>query len=167
MPNMHLAQINVATAVAPLEDPRLADFVAQLAAVNALADRSPGFVWRLQADAGTATSIRMSDDPRFIVNMSVWATVEALFDYVYKSGHRSVMARRREWFERPDGAFLALWWIEAGTIPTVEDGLTRLRLLDERGATPEAFTFKTVFPPPRIAGAPRDLLPEPHCAGWR
>jgi hypothetical protein len=99
-----IAQMNVATAVEALDHPQLADFVAQLDAVNALADGSPGFVWRLQSESGNATDIQASADPKFIVNMSVWASVESVFDFAYKSAHRLVMARRREWFQRPDGA---------------------------------------------------------------
>jgi hypothetical protein len=166
MTRWHIAQINVATALYPLDDPRLAAFVAALDEVNALADRSPGFVWRLQSDAGNALAVKASDDPKFIVNMSVWESVEALFDFVYISAHRTVMVQRRQWFERPGGAYQALWWVPAGTLPAVEDGLARLRHLDAQGPSPVAFTFKQKFPPPDRAGAPEDLQPEPHCVGW-
>ena len=108
---LHLAQINMGRAQATLTDPRLAEFVAQLDEINALADRSPGFVWRLQTDAGNATDIKVSDDPRLIVNMSVWESLDALTAYVYKSGHLRVLSRRKEWFERLDTPSIALWWI--------------------------------------------------------
>ena len=101
----------MARAQATLTDPRLAEFVAQLDEINALADRSPGFVWRLQTDAGNATDIKVSDDPRLIVNMSVWESLDALTAYVYKSGHLRVLSRRKEWFERLDTPSIALWWI--------------------------------------------------------
>lgn len=166
MAGWHIAQMNVATALRPLDDPLLADFVAALDGINALADRSPGFVWRLQSDAGNATDIQASDDPRFIVNMSVWETPEALFDFVYKTAHRTVMARRREWFSRPDGPYQVLWWVPAGTVPTVEEGLARLARLAAEGPSAAAFTFKAAFPPPDAATPPTDLRPEPHCAGW-
>ena len=145
MSRFHLAQINVARALAPLDDPRLAGFVARLDAINALADRSPGFVWRLQSDSGNATDIQVSTDPKFIVNMSVWQDLEALFAYVYRSDHLQVMAQRRQWFEKPNGAFMALWWVPAGTVPDVEDGMRRLALLDRSGPTAEAFTFKAPY----------------------
>ncbi len=144
----HLAQINMARAHAPLTDPRLADFVAQLDAINALADRSPGFVWRLQTDTGNATDIEVGDDPRLIVNMSVWESQEALFDFVYKSGHLQVLARRKEWFEFLDTPSLALWWTPVGATPTLEDGLERLDHLARHGPSERAFTFKARFPAP-------------------
>jgi hypothetical protein len=141
----HLAQINVARALAPLDDPRLAGFVARLDDINALADRSPGFVWRLQGDSGNATDIQASPDPQVIVNMSVWRDMESLFAYVYRSDHLQVMAQRRQWFEKPAGAFMALWWLPIGTLPSIEDGLARVALLDRDGPTPQAFTFKQPF----------------------
>ncbi len=144
----HMAQINVARAHAPLTDPRLADFVALLDEVNALADRSPGFVWRLQAETGNAADIEVGDDPRLIVNMSVWESQEALFDFVYKSGHLQVLARRKEWFERLDTPSLALWWTPIGATPTLEDGLERLDHLARHGPCERAFTFKARFPAP-------------------
>ncbi len=115
----HLAQINIARAVAPVTDPRLAGFVAQLDAINALADRSPGFVWRLQTDTGNATDIEVGDDPRLIVNMSVWESHDALFDFVYKSGHLQVLARRKEWFQRLETTSLALCWSPVDALPAL------------------------------------------------
>ncbi len=145
MEGFHLAQINVARALAPLDDPLLAGFVARLDDINALADRSPGFVWRLQSEVGNATDIQVSDDPKVIVNMSVWEDLESLFAYVYRSDHLQVMAQRRRWFEKPAGAFMALWWLPRGRLPDFAEGLERIALLDRRGATPEAFTFKQPF----------------------
>jgi len=145
MTGFHLAQINVARALAPLDSPQLAGFVERLDDINALADRSPGFVWRLQSDSGNATDIQVSDDPQFIVNMSLWRDLDALFTYVYRSDHLQVMSQRRKWFEKPAGAFMALWWLPAGTLPTAEEGMERLALLDRRGPTPEAFTFKQPY----------------------
>ncbi len=144
----HFAQINMARARASLENPLLADFFAQLDEINALADSSPGFVWRLQTDAGDATDIEVGGDPRLIVNMSVWESPEALFDYVYKSGHLRVLGRRTEWFERLEMPSIALWWIPVGTLPAIEDGLERLDHLARHGPTERAFTFKTRVPAP-------------------
>jgi hypothetical protein len=166
MSGWHLAQINVATALYPLDDPRIAAFVAKLDEVNALADATPGFVWRLQSDSGNATDIKASEDPNFIVNMSVWSDAEALFDFVYKTSHRLVMAQRREWFARPNGAYMTLWWVPAGHRPTVEEGLARLAHLDREGPGAHAFTFKSKFPPPDRTDLPEDLRPEPYCVGW-
>lgn len=162
----HIAQMNVATALFPLDDPRIAEFMGLLDEVNALAEQSPGFVWRLKSDTGNATDIKAADDPKFIVNMSVWRSVEALFDFVYKSSHRLVMAKRREWFARPAGSYQVLWWVSAGEVPSAEEGLARLRHLDQHGSTPHAFTFKQKFPPPNAIGQPQDMKPDPYCVGW-
>jgi hypothetical protein len=167
MNEWHIAQMNVARALYPLDHPGIAEFVAALDAVNALAERSPGFVWRLKSEEGNATDIKVTDDPQLIVNMSVWQSVEALFDFVYKSNHRQVMVRRREWFARPTGAYQVLWWMPAGSAPAVEEGLARLAHLDAHGPTPHAFTFRQKFPPPGTIGAPTDLSPDPYCVGWR
>ena len=165
---MHLAQMNVGTTLYDLDHPGLADFMANLGRINALAEATPGFVWRLQTESGNATDLRPAEDPRFIVNMSVWESLEALFAYVYRSDHRAIMVRRREWFRKPDGAYHVLWWVREGAEPSVEGGLTRLRHLAEHGPTPYAFTFtftfKTAFP--ENEAAPVDLQPEPFCIGW-
>ena len=161
---MHIAQMNVGTARYDLDHPGMADFMHNLDRINALAEASPGFVWRLTGEGNNATDIKPTDNPRFIVNMSVWQSIEALFDFVYRSDHRDVMVRRREWFEKPDGPYQVLWWIDERHTPTVAEGLARLGHLTERGSTPHAFTFKAVFP--ESAAAPIDLQPEPLCVGW-
>ena len=132
----HLAQINIARMRAPLESPVMADFVAQLDAINALAEGSPGFVWRLTGEGNDATSLRPFDDDFIIVNMSVWESLEDLRAYVYKSAHTAVMRRRREWFEQFEGAYVALWWVEAGHIPTVGEAKERLRTWRRTGRPP-------------------------------
>jgi hypothetical protein len=147
----HLAQVNIARVRAPIDSPQLADFVAGLEPINALADASPGFVWRLQTDAGDATAIRPYDDDRIMVNMSVWTSVEELKAFVHGPEHRAYLARRREWFERMDEAIVALWWVEAGHLPTVDEAKDRLALLDRVGPSPAAFTFRTAFPAPEVA----------------
>lgn len=167
MTGYHIAQINVGRTLYPMDDPGIADFVNQLDEINALADAAPGFVWRLQSDSGNATDIVLTEDPQFIINMSVWASPESLFDYVYKTAHTKVMARRRQWFERPDSAYQCLWWIPAGHIPTPQEGLDRLAILDANGPGPDAFTFKQRFPMPDGApDAAGPLTPEKHCVGW-
>lgn len=162
----HIAQLNVGRLVAPTNSPEVADFMAALDGVNAMADVAPGFVWRLQSDGGNATDILVSSDPQFLVNMSVWATVEALFEFVYRSQHTKAMVRRREWFEQPAQPFLVLWWVPADHIPTVEEAMARLEHLRAHGPTPHAFTFKEKHPAPDTGGAPEDMKPEPYCVGW-
>ena len=144
-----IAQLNVGRAVSALDEAPMADFMAQLEEINAIAERSPGFVWRLQGDLGNNTDYKADDDdPLFIVNLSVWASLEDLHAFTYRSDHRSVFARRFEWFERRSGPNMAIWWQPAGTIPDVADALRRLRALETDGPTPEAFGFKSPFPPP-------------------
>ena len=161
----HLAQVNIGRLVAPEGDPRVAGFFGALDRVNALADASPGFVWRLQGEANSATDLRPAPDPRLIVNMSVWADADALFDFVYRSAHTPAMARRRDYFERFDGAYQALWWIDAGHLPTIDEALARLWMLDRYGPSPHAFTFKMRFPAPGLGGPPVDHQPDPWCVG--
>jgi hypothetical protein len=158
MTDHHLAQLNVGRAKAPLDADTMADFMALLDPINELADSSPGFVWRLQDEEGTgATGIKVSEDEQFIVNMSVWESIDALWDFVYDSAHLDVMRRRREWFERHVEPFQVLWWVPAGHIPTPQEALARLDHLRAHGPTPEAFTFKIRFEEP---GAPEPALDE-------
>jgi hypothetical protein len=161
----HLAQINVGRMVAPYGDPRVADFFDALHRINALADRSPGFVWRLQSESGDATDIQTTSDPLFLVNISVWSDAESLFSFVYRSAHTPEMARRREYFEHFAGAYQALWWVPVGHVPNVDEGLSRLWRLDRYGPTQEAFTFKARFPAPGTQGQPTDMQPDPWCMG--
>src|SRR5437762_13128522 len=111
MSAFELAQLNVGIIKGPMDSPVMADFAAHLDRINALAERTPGFVWRLQTEEGNATAIRPYEDERVAVNMSVWRDVESLSKYVYSSAHVEIMRRRREWFEKMDQAFLVLWWV--------------------------------------------------------
>jgi len=160
-----LAQVNVARLIAMPDDPQVAGFMGMLDAINALAERSDGFVWRLQSDSGNAVDIQPTPDPRFVVNMSVWRDADTLFQFVYRSAHTPIMGRRREWIERMDTAYQALWWVPAGHRPTVDEGLSKLWLLDRFGPVPQAFTFKRQFPVPGLADPPRDWQPDPWCVG--
>ena len=141
----HLAQINVGRLRAPTDDPMIAEFMDALDEINALAERSPGFVWRFQTEDGNATAVRPYEDELVLVNMSVWESAEALGGYVYRSDHVGFLRRRTEWFQRSADASVALWWIAAGTLPTVEDGVARLDHLRRYGPTPHAFTFRHTF----------------------
>lgn len=141
----HIAQINIARMVAPLDSPVMHDFVANLDRVNALAEAAPGFVWRLKGDGNDATSLRPYADDRIIVNMSVWESIEALHQYTYYSGHVEIFRRRTEWFEKMTAPAIALWWVPAGHLPTVAEAKTKLELLEKVGITPLAFTFKQQF----------------------
>jgi len=140
-----LAQVNIGRVRGQMTDPIMADFVAQLPAINALADDSPGFVWRLQTEDGDATAFRPYDDPTILINMSVWTDLASLRDYVYRSAHAPVLRRRREWFERFEGVYVVLWWVAAGQRPTLPEAVERLAHLEAHGPTPYAFSFRQAF----------------------
>ena len=144
----HLAQINIARLIAPLDDPRIASFVAQLDEINALAESSPGFIWRLKTPSGNATEIPYNDDPFIIPNMSVWESIEALQQFVYKSRHVHVFRDRAKWFEKAPKPMYCLWWVPAGHIPSMEEARERLEHYQLHGATPYSFWFSQPFPAP-------------------
>lgn len=144
----HLAQVNIARAHAPIDDPLMTEFVAQLDTINALADTSPGFVWRLKTEEGNATSLQPYDDECILVNMSVWESPEQLKDYVYRSAHAQVMRDRKKWFERFGQTYIALWWIPGGHIPSVVEAKERLAYLQQHGDSEFAFSFARLFPAP-------------------
>ncbi len=149
-----LAQLNVARLRSPLDHPDLAPFVEALDAVNAVADVAPGFVWRLQEDSGNATGLRPWGE-EMIVNLSVWADVESLKDYVYSGAHAAVLRQRRSFFEAMANAYVVLWWIPDGHRPTLDEAHERLGLLQTEGPGPRAFTLRAPFPPPDAGpGAP-------------
>ena len=150
MADYHLAQINIARMLAPIDDPIMQEFVEQLAPVNALADATPGFVWRLQTESGDATGIKVYDDGMIIVNLTVWESAEALREFVYKNAHYGVLRDRKRWFEKFDGSYYAMWWIPAGQLPGIEQGKERLEYLREHGDSEYAFSFKKVFPMPSV-----------------
>src|SRR5262245_53379302 len=143
----HLAQANVARMRAPREDPSMKSFYDQLEYINSVADRAPGFVWRLQGPEGDATAIRVFDDERILFNMSVWESIEALYSYVYASDHLGPLRSRRDWFEPVGSASLVLWWIPSGTLPSIEDARARFDLLTQHGPTPAALYFVRIFGP--------------------
>jgi GNAT superfamily N-acetyltransferase len=138
--NPQLAQINIGTMVAPTDDPAVAEFMDNLARINAVADDAPGFVWRLQTDEGNATDIRIFPNPLELVNMSVWDSVDSLKAYVYRTEHVEFFRRRAEWFEA-DAKRVALWWIAAGTLPDLDDAVRRVEFQELHGASPYSFGF--------------------------
>ncbi|MGW4119290.1 DUF3291 domain-containing protein [Nocardia sp. NPDC004711] len=150
---MHLAQLNIGRMVAPEGDPRVAEFFSALDEINAVAESSPGFVWRMvDSESNNATSLRpYHGEPDMLVNMSVWESREALFDYVYRSGHMDYVRRRREWFTPLREVFTVLWWVPEGMLPTLTDAMARLDHLRENGPTPYAFTFRQAFEPETAA----------------
>ena len=156
MSTHELAQLNIGIIKGPMDSPVMADFAANLERINAVAEAAPGFVWRLQTEAGDATGIRPFENENTLVNMSVWKDLDSLRRYVYHSAHVDVMRRRREWFEEMGEAFLVLWWVPRGHRPCITEAIARLELLRTKGPTAEAFTFRHLFPPP---GAAQDESP--------
>ncbi len=150
MADYHIAQVNIGRLVAPLDDPQVSGFIERLDEINALADSSPGFVWRLKGDNNNATYVRPYDDDTIMVNMSVWESLAYLREYVYSSQHSELIKRRKDWFQKFDGAFMALWWVPAGHIPTTDEAKERLEYLRTHGDSPYAFSFKTPFTPPDL-----------------
>ena len=147
----HLAQFNIGRLRAPLDDPQIADFVAGLEPINALADSAPGFVWRLQDDSGNSTAVHVFADEMLLINFSVWESVDALAEFAYRSDHRAYFVRRREWFEKMDEQYLVMWWVQVGHVPTTGEAVEKLELLRAVGPSRDAFTFKVRFPAPDVA----------------
>jgi hypothetical protein len=148
-----LAQLNIGIIRGPMDSPIMAEFAANLDRINALADLSPGFLWRLQTEQGDATALRPFENENMLLNMSVWRDLESLSDFVYRSAHTEIMRRRREWFERMAEAFLVLWWVPRGHRPAIEEAIRKLELLRTHGPTSEAFHFGKAFPAPDATAA--------------
>ncbi|GHF49818.1 heme-degrading monooxygenase HmoA [Deinococcus metalli] len=143
----HLAQVNIGRIAAPLDSDTMHGFTSRLDEINALADGWPGFVWRLQGEEDSATDLRPFEDDTLLVNMSVWESLDALRDYVYRSDHVAVLRERRQYFLPMKEAFTALWWVPAGHLPTTDEAWQRLLHLREHGPTAHAFTFRQPFGP--------------------
>ena len=150
MAEYQLAQLNIARLRAPIDSPVLADFVAELDRINALAEASPGFVWRLQDESGDATALRPFGE-ELLINLSVWQDMQSLHGFVFRSDHAEIMRRRREWFERSLEAYLVLWWVPVGHQPDLAEAGDRLRIMRRRGPCPEAFSFRSAHSPPEQA----------------
>lgn len=149
MSSHQLAQLNIAKMKYAIDSPEMSDFVANLERINALAEQSLGFIWRLQTEEGDATSIRTFGSD-ILVNMSVWKDVKSLHDYVYRTAHTKIMSRRKEWFGRMEDAYTVLWWMPKGDYPSLDEAKERLEYLQVHGPTSEAFTFKKTFSAPDV-----------------
>jgi Domain of unknown function (DUF3291) len=157
-----LAQLNIGIIRGPMDSPVMAEFAANLERINALADAAPGFLWRLQTEAGDATAIRPFENENQLLNMSVWRDLESLRDFVYHSAHAQFLRRRREWFERMSEAYLVLWWVPCGHRPGLEEAMRKLEALRGAGPQREAFTFRRTYPPPDAAASEQPgTFPDP------
>ena len=154
----HLAELNVARLREPLDHADTAEFVRVLEPINAVAEATPGFIWRLTDDDGSSSSyveLPGNDDPLLIVNYSIWADLESLKHFMFKSGHASYLRRRREWFQPMDEAATVLWWVPAGTVPPLGEAHPRLELLRANGPTEDAWSLNSPFEPPKSEGTPQ------------
>ena len=142
--NQHLAELNIGRIRYPLDDPRMADFVNNLDLVNGLAERSQGFVWRLKDENGSATSIRVFDDPLIIVNVSLWENSESLERYVWQTVHKRFYGRRHEWFDKFEGPYFVMWWVPAGHRPSIQEAIERLDHLKHHGPADQAFGWESL-----------------------
>ena len=148
MKEYHLAQINIANSRGNRDSEVMKGFVDRLEEINALADNSPGFIWRLQTEEGDATAIQAFDDPLLLVNISVWEDIDSLKHFVYKSLHVELIQDRDAWFAKMQEAHQALWWVPAGHLPSVEEAKEKLTHLRDNGPSEVAFTFSKPFEPP-------------------
>ncbi len=151
MTSYHLAQLNLGLLAAPIDADEMTEFRLALGPINALAEATPGFVWRLKDDDGgssTYVEVPGMDDPLWAPNMSVWESLDALKHFMHKSGHASYLRRRREWFQQPPGLINVLWWIPAGEIPTLADAVRRLQHLEANGPSEQGWGFATPLDPP-------------------
>jgi hypothetical protein len=146
----HLAQINIAHLLAPIDSPLLADFVADIDYINSIAEKSQGFVWRLKDESGNATDINPFDNETIIVNMSVWESIDHFKKFVYESGHVEVFKKRAKWFSKMNTPHTAMWWVPAGYLPTAQEGKEKLEFLAKNGDTIDSFSFKRTFEMPSL-----------------
>lgn len=157
----HLAQANIARLRAPIQDAAIAGLLERIEAMNHLAEKSPGFVWRLEGSDVTLEHLRVFDNyfvpfepERLFYNMSVWESVEHLHQYTYNAAHAEMLRQKHEWISKFERPHLVLWWIPAGHRPSIDESARRFRILHERGPTSDAFTFKDIFPSPAQCEGP-------------
>ena len=158
-----LAQLNIGIIRGPMDSPIMAEFAANLDRINALAESSSGFVWRLQTSEGNATTIRPFENENMLINMSVWQDTDSLRRFVYRSAHAEILRRRREWFEKISQAIVVLWWVPRGHRPSIEEAMARLEALRCKGPHPEAFTFRDTYPPPDAPASEQPSSFEDEC----
>lgn len=145
---MHLAQLNIAEAIDTMDSPVMVDFVNNTDQINELAEKSPGFIWRLVGEASDDSySINAFNSESILINMSVWKDRESLFNFVYESAHLKIYKRKKEWFSKMPKMHMVLWYVEEGSIPSLEDGKARLEYLQQHGESHYAFSFKSKYLP--------------------
>lgn len=144
MSQFHLAQVNIAKRLAPMDDPIMLDFINKVESINEIADLAEGFVWRMK-DEDKDLGAQIFQDDTLLINISVWKNLESLFNYTYHSGHIDVFKRKKEWFSKIKMMHMAFWYVPKGYKPTFQDAKNRLNYIDKNGPSPYAFTFKGKF----------------------
>ena len=140
---MHLAELNIGKFKYPTSDARMAGFMDNLDRVNALAERSAGFVWRLKGDNNNATDFRVGDD--YAVNLSVWTDAKSLENYVFKTVHAQFYKRKAEWFDLMEKPHMVFWHVPDGHLPSLAEAMDRLENYEKNGATEAAFGWAEVM----------------------
>jgi hypothetical protein len=151
----HIAQLNIARFRLPQEHPDNSGFVNNLDRINQIAEQQDGFIWRFKGEGNHALDVKAFDNPNIATNMSLWANLESLSAFAYRNQeHKDIMRKRSDWFDKID-FHLVLWWVRAGYIPSLDEAKARLQLLQNIGATEQAFTFKISFlaPSDRLCAA--------------
>ena len=143
-PNHNVAQLNIGVLCHPIDDPRTAGFAQNTDAVNAVAERSAGFIWRLVDEEAALhdEGISLFDgNPNAICTLSLWSSAEDLESFVLRTIHGSFLKRRAEWFIEQDHKTYVIWPVAAGQRPTIREGLDRLADLEASGANEGAYDF--------------------------
>jgi len=152
MSQYFIAEINIAKMKGvDINDPIMKEFVENLDAVNQIAEKSEGFVWRLKDENNNATSLNPYNDETIIINVSVWKSIETLENFMYRTFHSDFLKRRKEWFLTYGSAHTAMWWIPEGHIPTMQEAVEKLSFLQTNGPSPNSFDFRHKFPAPSVS----------------
>ncbi len=152
MSHYFIAEINIAKMKGvDINDPIMKEFVENLDAVNQIAEKSEGFVWRLKDENNNATILNPYNDETIIINVSVWKSIETLENFMYRTFHSDFLKRRKEWFLTYGSAHTAMWWIPEGHIPTMQEAVDKLSFLQTNGPSPNSFDFRHKFPAPSVS----------------
>lgn len=152
----HLAQLNIGRLAGPTDDPRVADFMANLDRINGIGKRMPGFVWMMEGSGEPGrgnTEVKVGGDPQFVSNLTVWESPEALARFVWHTAHRRFHERRHAWFQVLKRPHFVMWWIEAGHQPALDEGLARLDYMTLHGESDHAFGWSYLEKAQHRAGA--------------
>ena len=135
---MQLAQYNIALPHWPLDDPRMAEFKDNIDRINRLAERSPGYLWRLLDETGPDAPV-FPDHPTMTFTISAWRDLDSLRHFTWNTLHKRFRLRSAEWFQPWPGPYLALWWVADGHRPNGAEAQAKLDQLARDGPSAEVF----------------------------